>query len=370
MKILMIGWGFPPKIQGGLDIHVYEISRELAKRAEVLLALPEFNSPKRDSEGIKIIPVRCPKASAGSLVKTVSWYGKNAAEACRNLDFDVIHSHDWFGVEAAEILKQKTGKPWVFTLHSLEFMRSCEQGGKSIMERQERRGAEKCDKVLTVSRLMRKEIAERYGGKAEKIDVVYNSAKEQEGEPGKIRKKLGLGERPVALFLGRLSNQKGPEYFLRSAKIVLDKIPEARFLVAGEGHMREGLEKFSKHMGLEGKVAFTGFVPESDLASYYAAADVFALPSLHEPFGITALESLLAGTPVIVSEGAGALERLPEMDCVYKIRPGDSGDLAEKMVSGLSRRRRVSEREREAVKKAYSWERSAAEIFELYQKMI
>jgi len=367
MKILMIGWGFPPKIQGGLDTHVYEISKELAKENDILLALPEFNSPGRDSGGIKIIPIKC--RASGSLVKAVREYNRNILKTCGNLDFDLIHSHDWFGVEAAEILREKTGRPWVFSLHSLEFMRSCREG-KSLMERQEIRGAEKCDKVLTVSELMRKEIASRYGINPGKIEVVYNSARIPESEPGKVRKKFGFGKKPMALFLGRLSNQKGPEYFLRAARLALEKIPEARFMVVGEGHLKEGLEKFASHMGMEGNVFFTGFVSEKELGSYYRDADVFVLPSLHEPFGITVLESLLSGTPAIVSEGAGVLERLPDMDCVLRVKAGDSRDLAEKLALALSKRERVSLAEKEKILRAYSWEKSAVEILEVYQKLI
>ena len=248
MKILMIGWGYPPKIQGGLDTHVYEISRELAKNNDVFLTLPEFNSPKGDPEGIKIIPIKCPKTS-GSLVKAVIEYNKNIVKDCAGLAFDVIHSHDWFGVEAADGLREKSGRPWIFTLHSLEFMRSCQQGGKSLMERLEKRGAEKCDGLVTVSEFMKREIGEKYGIRKEKISVVYNSARASMGEPGKIRKRFGLGQRPVALFLGRLSSQKGPEYFLRSAKMALQEIPDARFLIAGEGHLRDGLERFASHLG-------------------------------------------------------------------------------------------------------------------------
>jgi len=369
MKILMIGWGYPPNIQGGLDTHVYEISRELAKKNEIFLALPEFNSPKKEPEGIKTIPIKCPKASV-SLVKAVREYNKGILKICGNLEFDLIHSHDWFGVEASEGLKKKTGRPWVFTLHSLEFMRSCQQGGKSLMERLEKRGAEKCDGLVTVSEFMKREIGEKYGIRKEKISVVYNSARAHAGEPGKIRKRFGLGQRPVALFLGRLSSQKGPEYFLRSAKMALEKIPDARFLVAGEGHLREGLERFASHLGLDGKAFFTGFAPERDMGSYYRDADVFVLPSLYEPFGIAALESVLSGTPAIVSEGSGVLERVGGMGCLMKVRPGDSADLAEKLVRALSSRKRVSESEKKAIQKAYSWERSAAEIFAAYQKVI
>ncbi|HJW96914.1 MAG TPA: glycosyltransferase family 4 protein [archaeon] len=370
MKILMIGWGFPPRIDGGLDTHVFEISRELARRNDVLLALPAFNSPRKAPEGVKIIPIRCPRFSRmRSLVNSVKEYNRNIIRKCGNLDFDVIHSHDWFGVEACSELRERTGKPWVFTLHSLEYMRSC-QNGKSAMERLERRGAEECDRVITVSKGMKKSIVRDYGISPGKIDVVYNSARMGRVNTGNIRRRFGLGKGPVILFLGRLSSQKGVEYVIHSAKMVSEKIPEARFLVAGEGNLKGSLEIFSSHLGLDGKVIFAGFVPQKDLASYYSAADVFVLPSLHEPFGITVLESLLSGTPVVVSENAGVLENVPEMKCIMKVRPSDSEELAGEITHFLERPFRVSGREIAALQKAYSWEKSARQIESIYQKLM
>lgn len=365
MNILMMGWGFPPKIQGGLDIHVYEISRLLAKSNNLILALPEHNCPESPPEGMEIIPIKC-KPPGKSLLRSVSEYNRNALKACKGMDFDIVHSHDWFGVEAAESLRDGGGKPWVLTLHSLEHMRSC-HSGKSAMKSLEARGAKECDKLITVSESMKKCISKDYRIGPQKIEVIYNSARIGKGNPGKVRRSLGVGSRPLALFLGRLSGQKGPEYFIRSAKAVLENIPEARFIVAGEGHLKESLESFSDHLGLKGKVLFPGFV--EDKASFYSAADVFALPSLHEPFGITVLESLLSGTPAVVSENAGVLEKLPGLGCLQKVRPADSRDLAEKISNTLKKRERVNERERGLVQNAYSWERSARETERVYQDL-
>jgi glycosyltransferase involved in cell wall biosynthesis len=367
MKILMIGWGFQPKIEGGLDIHVQEISKELAKRNEVFLVLPKFNSPKKNPGWVKIIPVKCKLRK--SLSSSVSEYNRNIVKACRNLDFDIIHSHDWFGVEASRILRKRTGRPWILTLHSLEYMRSCVSGKRTVMERLEMEGAKGCDKVIAVSRFMKDCIVKNCGIEQGKIEVVYNSASIRKGNPERIRKALGLGKSPMALFVGRLSQQKGVEYLIYSAKSVLEKIPEARFVIVGEGHLKESLEKFSMHIGLGGKVVFPGFVPETDLASYYSAADVFVYPSIYEPFGISVLESLLSGTPAITSEQAGILERLPEMGSVAAVRAGDSKELAEKMVYFLRRRKRVSYIEKDIVARTYSWEKSASETLRIYQKV-
>jgi glycosyltransferase involved in cell wall biosynthesis len=381
MKILMIGWGFPPRIEGGLDMHVYEICRELAKGNEVMLALPEFNCPKRlvdrrpddinpsrhSRNGISIIPIKCSGfTDLKSLVKSVRGYNRNIVKACRNLPFDIIHSHDWLGVEASERLGAKA--PWILTMHSLEYMRSC-QNSKSIMERLERRGMRECDRIITVSRFMKNEIV-KSGVNPGKIDVVYNSARVGRGEPEKIRRKFRLGKSPLVLFLGRLSQQKGVEYVISSAKMVSERIPEARFLIAGDGHLRKGLESFSRSLGLEGKVFFTGFVPERELASYYSAADVFVSPSFFEPFGITALESLLSGTPAIVGECSGILEKIQGLGCIMAVKPGNSRELAGKIISALESGVTVSESDRKILREAYSWKKAAKETLGIYQKVI
>lgn len=363
MKILMIGWGFPPKIHGGLDIHVHETCRELAKSNDVWLALPSFNCPD-DPEGINIIPVRCP--SGKSFIRTVKAYSAGIIKECSGMDFDVMHSHDWFGVEAAQKLRQKDKIPWVFTLHSLESMRGFSNG--SLMERLEIRGAKKCDSLVTVSNFMRREI--RKLGVKRRIEVVYNSANVGKAEPEVIRKRLGLGKRPVALFMGRLSEQKGIAYLMLSARDVCQKIPDARFIIAGEGHLKESLERFAFHLGMEDRISFPGFIPNEEIFSYYSAADVFVYPSLAEPFGISVLESLLSGTPVITTPSAGVLEKIPGMECVLKADPQDSAELSRKIIKALEERRRVLKSERLVIQKAYSWKNSAKQLAAIYQKLI
>jgi len=368
MKILMMGWGFPPKIEGGLDIHVHEICKELAKKNQVLLTLPEFNSPRRNPDGIRIIPIKCRLMK--SLSKTVGEYSGNIVKACSGMDFDVIHCHDWFGVQASDALRNLTGKPWVLTLHSLEYMRSCGPGRKTAMERLEARGARECDRIIAVSRFMKESIVKNCGVQPGKIDVVYNSASVGKGNPEKLRKSLGLGDRPLVLFLGRLSHQKGVEHLIYSARSVLERIPDVRFLIVGEGHLKGSLEKFSRHMGLEGKIIFPGFVPQSELASYYSAADVFVYPSMFEPFGISVLESLLSGTPAVTSAEAGIMEMLPDLDSLKGVRPGDSRELAEQIMHFLTSGKRVSGKEKRLLESTYSWKKSAAQILQIYQKVI
>jgi glycosyltransferase involved in cell wall biosynthesis len=362
MKILMMGWGFPPKIQGGLDTHVYEMSKELAKRNEVFLALPEFNCPGSTGR-VKAIPIKC---SEGSLIKTVKEYNRNIIKQCSGMDFDVIHSHDWFCVPASEGLRAASGKPWILTMHSLERMRS-QSSGQSVIQRMESRGMQKSDGLVAVSRYMKREMESACGRRD--IRVVYNAANVVMGHPENIMSRLGLGKNSVVLFMGRLSQQKGVEHLLAAAKKVSEKMPDARFVVAGDGHLKSSLTAFATHLGLDGKVILTGFVPQEEIFSFYSAADVFVYPSVSEPFGIAVLEALLSGTPVITSRSAGVLERLPRLGCVTTSGISSS-ELAEKIVSALRERRRVSESEKGAIKRAYSWEKSAAKMIGIYTRAI
>jgi glycosyltransferase involved in cell wall biosynthesis len=282
------------------------------------------------------------------------------------MDFDLIHSHDWLCVPAAEALRKACGKPWVLTIHSLEWMRSLNPGG-SLMQKMESKGMQKSDRLVAVSKYMKREMESASGRKD--IDVVYNAANVCKGSPESVRKRLDLQKKSVVLFVGRLSQQKGVEYLISAAKRVSEEMPDARFLIAGTGHLSSSLGAFASHLGLDGKVLLTGFVPQDDVFSYYSAADVFVYPSVSEPFGIAVLEALLSGTPVITNPSAGVLERLPKLKCIYTAEQSSEG-LADKIISALKERRRVSESEKETIRRAYSWEKSASQIMGIYRKAL
>jgi glycosyltransferase involved in cell wall biosynthesis len=233
----------------------------------------------------------------------VQRYAHLAVESVRGEECDVIHCHDWMTFPAGVKAKQEFGKPLVVTVHSIEHDRCANMNINEWISNIEWEGMYYADRVITVSNYMKNRIVEYYGVPPEKIEVVHNAV-----DAGKYRgERLGLGNgEKMVLFLGRVTVQKGPDYFLESAAKVLKHRKDVTFVVVGKGDMLKGMIKRSIDLGISNKVIFTGFAPE--ITRYYRMADVYVMPSVSEPFGITALEAMASGTPVILSRQSGVSE--------------------------------------------------------------
>jgi glycosyltransferase involved in cell wall biosynthesis len=366
----MIGWGFPPNIEGGLDTHCYELSKAIVKKGhEVHLALPSFNNPDKNVDKIKIRAIRTPKYR--SSLRTILRYNKNIFKELVNETFDIIHTHDWFGTLAAFKIREVNKTPWVLTLHSFEYMRACGSGNKEI-EQIENFGIKYCDRIIAVSNLVKKEIENRYGlGK--KIDVIYNAAGPKlKAYPEAIRRKYNLKNEFIILSVSRLTHQKGIEYLLYAAKDVLKKFPDTKFIIVGKGYLLGSLKKFVRNIGISKSVIFTGFVPESEIPSYYKAADIFVMPSVYEPFGISALEAMSYGCPVIATENAGVCEKLKNGKDIVEVKPKDSKSICKAIIMLLKKkklRKGIGENGMKSSKKAYSWKIAAKQTLDVYSQL-
>ena len=232
----------------------------------------------------------------------VKAYTIKAVEAVKDEDCDVIHCHDWLTFPAGIEVKKEKHKPLVITMHSTEYDRSPLSPNEWIVET-EWRGMYEADRIITVSEYMKSRIMEKYNVPGDKIDVVYNAVDSSSYGGNSIS--FGLGDR-IVLFLGRLAIQKGPDYFLEAARKVLEVEKDVKFLVVGTGHMLPQLIKKSIDMGISNNVYFTGYV--DSIREYYKMADVYVMPSVSEPFGITALEAMASGTPLILSKQSGVSE--------------------------------------------------------------
>ena len=215
--------------------------------------------------------------------------------------FDVIHVHDWFGTVGASELARRTGRPLVMTVHSTEYDRSLGHPWQEILHR-ERLGIHNADRVIAVSRHLKQQLIDRYQAPEPKVRVVYNAVR-----PSDRLARL-KGDRQIVLYLGRLAAMKGVDTFLRAAARVGPAAPKALFVVAGEGPEFPRLLTLAAHLGVSDQVLFLGKVTEEDRVALMAAASVFVLPSVVEPFGIVALEAMAAGVPVIVSKTSGVAE--------------------------------------------------------------
>ncbi|MEM9066240.1 MAG: glycosyltransferase [Planctomycetota bacterium] len=264
----------------------------------------------------------------GDLMGDSQRYARLAVALARYERFDVIHAHDWLTYPAGLALRAVSGKPLVVQMHATEFDRSGQNVNQQVYDI-ERAGIHGADRVIAVSQLTKNILVNRYSGDASKIDVVYNGVEGNANpQPGA---RIEAQDR-IVLFLGRITMQKGPEYFIQSAKRVLEKVPDAKFVVAGSGDMAIRMIEMAAAIGIGHKVLFTGFLRGRDVERIFSMADCYVMPSVSEPFGIAALEAMLHDTPVIISKQSGAAEVLTH---ALKVDFWDTDEMASKIVSVL-----------------------------------
>lgn len=243
--------------------------------------------------------------------------------------FDVIHAHDWLTYPAGLLLKQISRKPLVCHIHATEFDRSGEHINQGVYDI-ERAGLNGADRVIAVSRLTKSIVHRKYGVPESKIDVVYNGVAQHEVQPQ--RGAAIESDDRIVLFLGRITMQKGPEYFIQAAKRVLEKEERVKFVVAGSGDMAVRMIEHAASIGIGHKVLFTGFLRGRDVDRVYQMADCYVMPSVSEPFGIAPLEAMRNDVPVIVSKQSGVSEVLTH--CL-KVDFWDTDEMANKIVAVL-----------------------------------
>lgn len=391
----MFGWELPPQNSGGLGVACYGLAKKLAeKNTEIIFVLPRKT---KSNSFFRIIPanifykkkievdsILSPYLTTESyrsvlsseehnlygkgLFEEVKRYAKCGRKIALNEKFDVIHAHDWLSFGAGLVAKEATGKPLVVHVHATEF----DRGGGNINQevyRLEKEGMEKADKVVAVSNYTKKIITDHYGIPAEKIEVVHNGIdfSEKKNLPKKIHKLKERGKK-IVLFVGRLTIQKGPDYFVKAAKRVCNFSGDFYFVISGSGDMEEQLMKEVARLGISDKVIFTGFLRGEELKKVYQEADLFVMPSVSEPFGLTPLESIINGTPVLLSKQSGVSEVLSH---ALKIDFWDVDDLAGKILSFLNYEPLSScliKHGREEVEKI-TWDAAANKCLSIYEKL-
>ena len=367
MKVLMFGWEFPPHISGGLGTACYGLTRGLAfQGVEVALVVPKaygdedqsqvrivnasdfsfdprqtlFSHFSREISYIEVNSQLIPyvgmddyynvvnqlesgifqwdenangkhryqfKGGYGpTLLEEVEKYAMVAEEIAKSEQFDVIHAHDWLTYRAGIAAKRVSGKPLVVHIHATEYDRSGEQNRNDIVFNLEREGMMAADAVCAVSNLTRNIVVEKYGIAADKVITLHNAV-----EPA-LRQVDGARplKEKIVTFLGRVTFQKGPEYFVETAKRVLEKDDNVRFVLAGDGDMMPRVIKRVAELGIADKFHFTGFLRGKDIDRMFAMSDVYVMPSISEPFGISPLEAMQSGVPVVISKQSGVSEVL------------------------------------------------------------
>ena len=309
-NVLMLGWGFPPNVSGGLDTHVGELFDGMRARGiDIELVLPAEYAPA-DREGI--VPV---STGDGDIITRVGRMSETFAD--RAADADVVHTHDWFGYGPGSRAKADADVEWVSTFHSLSSDRNLDPPAREVET--ERRLARRADHLIAVSRLTANDVRELYGGDP---TVIYNGFSECTTTGRDRKAELGIdGE--MLFFVGRHTDQKGIAHLVYAMER-LDR-DDVTLVIGGSGHLTDQLERFAELLGVDDRIEWVGYVPETELGDYYASADLFVSPSLAEPFGITITEALSAGTRVVATE-SGVNEVLPD-ESVVEVEP-DSKSIA------------------------------------------
>jgi glycogen(starch) synthase len=424
MRVFMLGWEFPPFISGGLGTACYGLTRAMdqlgikvtfvlprmasnMQNTHVKLLSPEHyrNSTRfkyehlanvqfcaldsalspygtadayrqRIEQSLRLKQIALSKGSfapiagqyCGDMYTEVHRYAAIAAELAEEEDFDVIHAHDWMTYPAGIAVAALKGRPLIVHVHSTEFDRSGEHVNQMIYDI-ERQGFHAADKIIAVSHFTRNIIISRYGVSGEKVEVVHNGVERTNGNGASLAEAGIESDEKIVLFLGRITMQKGPEYFLQAAKRVLDVMDDVKFVMAGSGDLMHRSVELAAHLGIGHKVLFTGFLRGEQVQKIYRMADLYVMPSVSEPFGIAPLEALNCDVPVIISKQSGVSEVLTH---VLKVDFWDIDETANKIIAVLKHpplSTTLRDYGNYEVRKL-RWTDSAAKCAKIYQEML
>ena len=426
MKVLMFGWEFPPHISGGLGTASYGLTKGLfaVGGVDILFVVPKaygdedhskvkvlgasevnvrkhffrFDELRKQMSYLEvhseIVPYTAPdefwqlkkkevssqrwfvqtdeegrlpfSGKYGSdLLDEIARYALVASAIAAEYDFDVIHAHDWLAYPAGMAAKEVSGKPLVIHVHATDFDRSRGNVNPRVYEI-EKRGMDAADKIIAVSNLTRNTIIEKYHIPPEKVATVYNAVEPLQLDKGKFSKR-SIPDK-IVTFLGRITMQKGPEYFVEAAVRVLQKMNRVRFVMAGSGDMMYKMVSLVASEKIADHFHFTGFLKGDDVYNMLLMSDVYVMPSVSEPFGISPLEALQSDVPVIISHQSGVAEILTH---ALKVNYWDIDAMADAIYGVLNYPalttmfRKYGKEEVNQLK----WENSARKVKEIYESL-
>jgi glycosyltransferase involved in cell wall biosynthesis len=304
------------------------------------------------------------------LFDEVQRYGILARAIAKKEKFDVIHAHDWLSFSAGISAKEISGKPLIVHIHATEFDRTAGHPNQYIYD-QEKRGFNVADCIIAVSHHTKNMVVKHYGIDPEKIMVVHNGIDiaEHQAPIEDTLKWIREAGKQLVLFVGRITIQKGPDYFVKTAKRVIEMNPDVMFVVSGSGDMEGQMIRLASDMGISDHLFFTGFIRGEELLKLYRSADLFVMPSVSEPFGITPLEALANHTPVLISKQSGVAEVLPN---ALKSDFWDTEDMADKILAVLREqhlRQALSENGHEDARRT-TWEEAAGKCMIVYDQLV
>ncbi|MBI4143946.1 glycosyltransferase family 4 protein [Candidatus Woesearchaeota archaeon] len=387
MNVLMFGWEFPPYKTGGLGTACYGLTKGLSQQGIDVTFVVPFDSEDVSPAFVKLVGVKMLGVKSllspyqtgkqyCSVKNKRSVYGcdlfaevdRYAVEASKlmNSSFDVIHAHDWMTYRAGILAKKRFKKPFIAHIHATEYDRTAGHPDLLIVER-EAEGLRCADFVVANSYRLKEEVMRFYNIPGRKI-VVVHWAIDHDDPASNVVHVPGWKEKTV-LFLGRITVQKGPDYFVELASKVLNYCNNVRFVMAGSGDMLPSVISKSIECGLSDKMVFTGLLAGGDVHKAFSMADLFVMPSVSEPFGLVALESIKNGTPCIISKQSGVSEVLHHC---FKVDFWDVDKMANIIISALSNKEVLDEmraRSFEEVERM-TLDIPAKKIINLYNKVV
>ncbi|MFP4115780.1 MAG: glycosyltransferase family 4 protein [Candidatus Aenigmatarchaeota archaeon] len=377
MKILMLTWEYPPHKVGGVGSHCKSLAETLEGRGHDVTVLTYGEKEKRENqEDVEIYRV-----SAGPADDVVTWslmlnheIQKKATELIKEGEYDLVHAHDWSSVPAATAIKKGADLPMVFTIHSTERGRSGIHSDMSrLINDLEWYGTYEADQVITVGKDLKGEVQYHFSVPDEKLHYVPNGVdmKRFKGAES-VRDEIALDWEDMVLYVGRLCHQKGVRHLIHAMPKVLKERPETKFIFTGGGAV-DKYRNMARNVGVEDKAYFTGFVPEERLVDLYKSADATVMPSIYEPFGIVALESMAVETPVVASYVGGLKETVVHEWCGLHTYPSDPDSIdwgIQMILSDKTWNNWMGEKGKERVEENYRWEMVAELTDSIYKKTV
>jgi 1,4-alpha-glucan branching enzyme len=387
MRVFHLSWEYPPKKVGGLASHVFDLTKELANLGlEVHVITCNFPGAE-DYELIDRVHVhRFPALDipGGDFLHWALMMGLymklKAVEVAKGWGRpSLVHAHDWHSAIAALFLKHAYRIPLISTIHSTENGR---RGGihsdyQALIHGIEDKLIYESWRVICCSHFMKREITSTFGCPWDKVDVIPNGVRVKhfdfDFDRVKLKQKFALPWERIVLFVGRLVPEKGCDLLLGAAPFILKEVPEAKFVVVGDGYMKERYLNDARFLGIYEKCFLTGYLDDHTLRSLYQVADVVAVPSRYEPFGIVALEAMAARTPVVIAETGGLCEIVEHEKDGIKVWVNHSESLAWGIKRALLDKelvKRITLNARHKVEEKYNWGRIARLTLDVYHEVL